>query len=197
MDIAEYPIVAIREAILNSLVHRDYSVHTEGMPIQILMYNDRIEIKNPGGIYGRLTIDQLGKMQPDTRNPVIVTAMEVMEFTENRYSGIPTIRREMKEHGLYEPIFQDDRGTFIVTLRNQIVNDNEAYTTDISEIEKRLLDFLEMPRSRKEIAEHLGIRTISYAIQTYITPLIDKKLVKMTIPESPRSHSQQYVRINA
>lgn len=196
MDIAEYPIVAIREAILNSLVHRDYSVHTEGMPIQILMYNDRIEIKNPGGIYGRLTIDQLGKMQPDTRNPVIVTAMEVMEFTENRYSGIPTIRREMKEHGLYEPIFQDDRGTFIVTLRNQIVNDNEAYNTDISEIEKRLLDFLEIPRNRKEIAKYLGIRTISYAIQTYITPLIDKELVKMTIPESPRSHSQQYVRIN-
>lgn len=80
-------------------------------------------------------------------------------------------------------------------MRNQIVNDNEAYNTGISEMEKKLLDFLEIPRSRKEIAEYLGIRTISYAIQTYIIPLVDKGLVKMTIPESPRSHSQQYVRI--
>ena len=75
------------------------------------------------------------------------------------------------------------------------MNDNEAYNTGISEMEKKLLDFLEAPRSRKEIAEYLGIRTISYAIQTCITPLIDKELVKMTITESPRSHSQQYVRI--
>lgn len=46
-DRTDYPITAIREAILNSLVHRDYSIHTEGMPIQILMFDDRIEIHNP------------------------------------------------------------------------------------------------------------------------------------------------------
>ena len=74
------------------------------------MYPDRIEIKNPGGIYGRLRIDQLGKMQPDTRNPVLVTAMEVMGLTENRYSGIPTIRRSMQEAGLIEAVFTDIRG---------------------------------------------------------------------------------------
>ena len=75
------------------------------------------------------------------------------------------------------------------------MNDTSIYNTGISEIEKRLLDFLEAPRNRKKIAEYLDIRTISYAIQTYIIPLIDKELVKMTITESPRSHSQQYVRI--
>ena len=44
-------------------------VSTEGMPIQLIMFEDRIEIHNPGGLYGRITIDQLGKIQPDTRNP--------------------------------------------------------------------------------------------------------------------------------
>lgn len=48
-------------------MHRDYSIHTEGMPIQILMYDDRLEIHNPGGIYGRMRVDQIGKVQPDTR----------------------------------------------------------------------------------------------------------------------------------
>lgn len=44
-DRTDYPITAVREAIVNALVHRDYSIHTEGMPIQIIMYEDRMEIK--------------------------------------------------------------------------------------------------------------------------------------------------------
>ncbi len=193
-DRSDYPMLAIREAILNTLVHRDYSIHTEGMPIQIIMYPDRIEIKNPGGIYGRLSIDQLGKIQPDTRNPVLATAMEVMGLTENRYSGIPTIRRVMREAGLKEPVFADERGSFSVTLYK------EAQVTAIhqamgqSDQETRLLVFLEEPRNRQEIAEYLGIGTVSYAIQAYVHPLIERGLVNMTIPQKPRSRKQMYVR---
>lgn len=43
-DRTEYPITAVREAVLNALVHRDYSIHTEGMPIQLLIFDDRMEI---------------------------------------------------------------------------------------------------------------------------------------------------------
>lgn len=95
-DRTEYPVTAVREAVLNALVHRDYSMHTEGMPIQIRMYEDRLEIRNPGGIYGRLRVNQLGKVQPDTRNPVLAAALEVLGVTENRYSGIPTMREKLK-----------------------------------------------------------------------------------------------------
>ncbi len=70
-DTTDYPITAVREAIINALVHRDYSTHTEGMPIELIMFEDRIEIHNPGGLYGRITIDRLGKIQRSTRNPVI------------------------------------------------------------------------------------------------------------------------------
>lgn len=110
-DRTDYPITAVREAIVNALVHRDYSIHTEGMPIQIIMYEDRMEIKNPGGIYGRIKVDQLGKMQPDTRNPVLALTLETLRITENRYSGIPTIRREMEKFHLREPEFADERGS--------------------------------------------------------------------------------------
>ena len=113
-DQTDYPILAVREVLINAIVHRDYSIHTEGMPIQILMYDDRLEIHNPGGIYGRMRVDQIGKVQPDTRNPVLASALEVLGITENRYSGIPTIRREMKKYHLQEPEFFDERGSFIV-----------------------------------------------------------------------------------
>lgn len=62
--VADYKI----HVIINALAHRDYSIHSEGMPIHLIMFEDRLEIHNPGGIYGRIRIDQLGKVQPDTTN---------------------------------------------------------------------------------------------------------------------------------
>ena len=193
-DRPDYPITAIRETILNALIHRDYSKHTEGMPIQILMYPDRIEIKNPGGLYGRLKIDELGKKQPDTRNPVLVTAMEILELTENRYSGIPTIRKVMKDAELKEPVFADERGTFVVTMYNTVQQYQKLPDTRNNSKQAKLLYYLETPRSRQEIADYLGIGTVSYAIQTYINPLVEDGLVKLTIPEKPKSQNQKYVR---
>lgn len=76
-DRAEYPIKAVREAILNALVHRDYSIHTENVPIRIEMYRDRMEIKNSGGLYGRIPIDALGKVHPETRNAALANILEL------------------------------------------------------------------------------------------------------------------------
>lgn len=191
-DRPDYPITAIREAILNTLVHRDYSIHTEGMPIQIIIYPNRIEIINPGGIYGRLKIDQLGKVQPDTRNPVLATALEVLGITENRYSGIPTIRKTMSSYGLTEPVFMDRRGNFSVTLYNESAEKKEEHFDSSDEQTQAILEFLKVQRSRKEIVEFLNLASTSYAIQTYITPLIQRGLVKLTIPDKPKSHSQRY-----
>ena len=191
-DRTEYPIMAIREAILNTLVHRDYSIHTESKPIQIIMYNDRIEIQNPGGIYGRMRIDQLGKIQPDTRNPVLATALETLNITENRYSGIPAIRRSMESLGLKGPVFADDRGSFTVTLYN---SKGVSETIEDMSDEQKLLDFLNEPRSRKEISDYLGLATIPYAMQTYIQPLIEKGKVAMTDPAHPGSHKQKFYHI--
>ena len=196
-DRTDYPIAAIREAILNTLVHRDYSIHTEGMPIQIIIYPNRIEIINPGGIYGRLKIDQLGKVQPDTRNPVLATALEVLDITENRYSGIPTIRKTMSSYGLQEPLFMDRRGNFSVTLYNEPAKTSVGTTDKLNQQEKSLLEFLQVQRSRKEITDFLKISSTSYAIQTYVMPLVQRGLVKLTIPERPKSQAQRYFSVFA
>jgi len=96
-DKPEYPIKAVREIILNALIHRDYSVHTECSPIRLIMYEDRLELENPGGLYGRITVDDLGKAAADTRNPYLAGALEIMIDTENRFSGIPTVIAELKK----------------------------------------------------------------------------------------------------
>ena len=147
-DRTDYPVTAIREAVINALVHRDYSIHTEGMPIQLIMFQDRLEIRNPGGIYGRMRVDQLGKVQPDTRNPVLASALEVMHITENRYSGIPTIRMEMDRYQLEQPEFVDERGSFIVRLYNKTKEKTEAIHTEEA---MDLILFCRTPRTRKEI----------------------------------------------
>lgn len=188
-DRTDYPITAVREAIINALVHRDYSIHTEGMPIQIIMYEDRMEIKNPGGIYGRIKVDQLGKMQPDTRNPVLASALETLRITENRYSGIPTIRKEMEKYNLKEPKFADERGSFIVTFYKA---DRIPKTEPEIESINNLLIFCKTPRTRKEISEYLGLSSVAYAIQTYVMPLVESGMLKMTNPEKPRSSKQLF-----
>ena len=183
-DRTDYPITAVREAILNALVHRDYSIHTEGMPIQILMFEDRMEIRNPGGIYGRMSIDQLGKVQADTRNPVLALALEVLDITENRYSGIPTIRREMKAYNLVPAEFSDERGNFVVKFYKK--------TLENSTEENNLIEFCRTPRSRKEISEFLKIKSVAYAMKRYIQPLIESGKIKLTIPDTPKSTQQKY-----
>ena len=196
-DIPQYPMDAVREAVLNALVHRDYSVHTEGKPIQLNLYEDRLEIINPGGLYGRLTLDQLGRTQPDTRNPMLVTAMEALGKTENRYSGIPTIRRAMEQRLLPPPLFESTADLFKVTLYHERESGGLAAApvrpSARGEVEASLLAYCHTPRSRSEIAAFLNIQSIPYAMRRYVEPLLQSGALRMTIPGKPRSHSQRFI----
>lgn len=191
-DQTDYPLLAVREAIVNALVHRDYSIHTEGMPIQILMFENCMEIRNPGGIYGRIKIDQLGKVQPDTRNPVLAAALEVLGITENRYSGIPTIRREMEAYHLRAPEFVEERGNFVVRFYKEVQESKHPAKEQQTEEIRNLVLFCKTPRTRKEICEYLGLSSMSYAIQTHIMPLVEQGIIRLSIPDKPKSSKQLY-----
>ena len=192
-DQTEYPVAAIREAVLNAVIHRDYSFYTEGMPIQIDMFIDRMEIHSPGSLYGRMTVDQLGIAKTDIRNPALPAMAESMTEAENRYSGIPTMRNEMKAYGLPEPKFENRRNEFVVTFYNTV----EAGTaeTDVEIGKKNLLDFCRTPRTRKEIADFLQVKTVGYAINKYVRPLVEAGTLQMTCPERPKSRTQKYVTV--
>lgn len=190
-DRTEYPVIAVRELVLNALIHRDYSIHTESAPITITMYSDRMEIENPGGLYGRMTLDSLGFVSADTRNPYIAGALEIMGETENRYSGIPTIRSAMKNAGLPQPVFVNNRGVFKAILYNEIVSEKGN-----SDLASRILDFCSVPRSRKELEEKFKEEiTIAYLMSKHMKPLIAENKIALTKPESPKSKDQKYFTI--
>lgn len=186
-DKPEYPIKAIREIILNAHIHRDYSVHTERSPIRLIMYEDRLELENPGGLYGRITIDDLGKAAADTRNPYLAGALEIMIATENRFSGIPTVIAELKKVDMPAPVFIDRRGIFKVIFYKKI--DMEDKNDDL---EQEILLYCITPRTREALAAKFGFETPSYFIKTYMYPLIQAGKIKMTLPDKPKSKYQKY-----
>lgn len=191
-DQTEYPISALREAILNALIHRDYSIYTEGTPVQLDFFTDRLEIHSPGSLYGRTTVEQLGHSRPDLRNPALAVMAETLTDAENRYSGIPTIRREMAAYGLPEPVFENRRSEFVVILSNGTGQVETSSPPEALEDSDKLLAFCRTPRTRQEIADFLGIKTVFYAISHYVKPLVAAGKLKMTLPDRPGSPKQKY-----
>lgn len=186
VDKNEYPIKAVREAILNALVHRDYSIYTENTPIRIEMYRDRMEVTNSGGLYGKISIDALGKVHPGTRNAALANMLELLNITENRYSGIPTMRREFLNAGLPAPNFSVIHGEFKVVMRNGYLNNSGS-------MEDSILDFCEIPRSRAELIEFTG-KSRNYVLKQLIAPLVECGKLKLTMPDKPKSSNQKYVK---
>ena len=188
-DKPEYPIVALREVILNALIHRDYSIHTDLSPITIRVFKDRIEVENPGGLYGRMTINELGKTIADTRNPFIAKAMEIIGETENRFSGIPIIRRQMSEFRLPAPVFESRRGSFKVTMFN---GQETSESKNDNSLSRQILDYCSVWRTRADLKEHFGQLTSSYLMSYFVNPLVAQGKIALRFPEKPRSKKQEY-----
>ena len=186
-DKPEYPIKAVREAILNALVHRDYSIHTENVPIRIEMYRDRMEIINSGGLYGPISVDTLGKIRPETRNAALANMLELLKVTENRYSGIPTILREFTNAGLPAPVFSAVHGEFKVVMKNGLFAENLP-------VSDSLVEFCSTPRTRAEIVAFVG-KSKNHVISQIVSPLVKSGKLKMTIPDKPKSSNQKFVKV--
>lgn len=186
VDKPEYPVKAVREAILNALVHRDYSIHTENVPVRIEMYRDRMEIINSGGLYGKITIDALGKVRPETRNAALANMLELLNVTENRYSGIPTMRSEFSIAGLPAPIFSVVHGEFKVVMKNGLIGEKMTVPDSV-------IEFCTIPRSRDEIVAFVG-KSKNYVISQIVMPLVESGKLKLTLPDKPRSPSQRFVK---
>lgn len=190
-DRTEYPMKAVREAILNALIHRDYSAYSETSPIRIEIYDDRLEISNRGEIYGAAPVSALGRMEIGKRNAFLVDILEAVHKTENRNSGILTMRSECKAWGLPEPVFYCLHGEFKVVFKNSQPADNVRFNRD--DAEKSFLEYCELPRSREELAAFAGLNQ-SYVMTTWVRPMVKRGLLLRTEPNSPKSPFQRFVR---
>ena len=112
-ELWEIPETAFKETIINSLAHRDY--YDKGARITIEVFDDRVEISNPGGLVSAVPRSEFGKRSA-SRNPLIFGLFERMRLVEQIGSGITRIRDVMNDEGLTPPEFNID-GMFTVTLR--------------------------------------------------------------------------------
>jgi len=112
-DVWEYPLDALREAVINALIHRDYTVTTD---IQIRVYDDELSIWNPGGLPPELSVDQLREPQHLSlpRNPLLAQAFYYAGYIERWGTGTARIITLCREQGLPEPEFDADALQFRV-----------------------------------------------------------------------------------
>jgi ATP-dependent DNA helicase RecG len=125
--------------------------------------------------------------------------MEILGESENRYSGIPTIRKMMADAALPAPEFIDNHVNFRVILYNRnhaehlISSDSDNSPAAKEKDTRNIIDFCRTPRSRDEIVSYLGIPSRQYALKRYLEPLVESGEIQMTNPASPRSRSQKFV----
>jgi predicted HTH transcriptional regulator len=112
----EYPVEALREALVNAVAHRQYE--DAGRKIMLEVFSDRVVISSPGLPPSPITLANLrkGKYRPCSRNPVLAQCLSYFHRIEERGSGFRRMRDQMLNHGLDQPLLGTDTGYFQVTF---------------------------------------------------------------------------------
>lgn len=194
VDVPDYPLVAVREAIANALMHRDYSPESQGTQVQVNMYADRLEIYNPGGLYGTVTVDQLGKSGiSSTRNQYLAALLESTPYpdggwvVENRGTGYMEIEARLSEALMAPPIPKDSISAFTLVLTRRHLMPAEMKGSSTPDVRAAILDMLEKSGSvsTREIMSASGLSRAG--VMRYINRLLAENLIEPTEPgRSPR-----------
>jgi len=180
-DVPAVPPVALREALVNAVVHADYA--QRGAPIRVAIFDDRVEIENPGILLPGLTPEDLRTGVSRLRNPVIGRIFKELGLIEQWGSGIQRMSAASRAAGLPEPDFAELGLRFRVTLRTTATG-----TLEMDETESRILEFLDTPngRSTAELAAHIGRTTRT--TQQRLKRLAERGVVVAvgTSPRDPR-----------
>ena len=153
----ELPEVALREALLNAIAHRDYR---KPAALQLHIYSNRVEIINPGGLVGGLKMEELGnKSMP--RNPLLFSMMHRMHLVENIGSGFKRINSAMYSYGMPFPEIEADESWFTIRfwrLGKNVAKETTQETTRETTQEKIIKLLLRTPEiTRNEIAANIGM----------------------------------------
>jgi ATP-dependent DNA helicase RecG len=189
-DVPDYPPVAIREALVNALMHRDYSPTALGTPVQIDMYVDRLQISNPGGLFGGVTAENLGQPGVSTsRNQLLSTFLEDLSFSsggtvaENRGTGIAVMRSATASALMPPPEFSNTLTHFTVTFHKRKVASTETHETAYEKVSRLLQERTSW--STTELKEATGLSRT--AVQKSLNQLLTEGVAEVTEPlRSPR-----------
>ena len=176
--LVNYPQWAIRELLMNAVMHRDYMSNT---PTKFYQYSDRLEIVNPGGLYGNARPENFPDVN-DYRNPVISEALRVMGYVNKFNRGIARVQKELNENGNGEAVFTVDKVTvFSVNVTNAKIDNVSTHinpnleVTDLKFSDKslRILELcVPEPRTKKEMLLMIGVTNQTTNVRNIINPLI-------------------------
>jgi len=127
-DKYEYPQEVLREVLANAVIHRDYQI--TGTYTQVKVFDNRIEVTNPGTLPPGINIDNLVDSQ-FSRNEVIANSMRDLEYMKEFGRGIDMIYSKMDKWGLAQPLFKNSANTFKVTLLGDDFKDLNNRQVDI------------------------------------------------------------------
>ncbi|MDO9324340.1 MAG: ATP-binding protein, partial [Methanoregula sp.] len=132
-EIWDYPIKALREAIINALIHRDY--FNAGAEIQIRVYDDRVVITNPGGLPEGMTVDELRKEGHRSlpRNTLLAQVFYYGELLEKWGTGTSRMITLCQNHGIPEPEFSAHPDWFSVTFAKNFYTDEQLLALGLSD----------------------------------------------------------------
>ena len=196
----EIPRAVVAEAIVNAIVHRNYQ--SKGS-VQLMLFSNRVEISNPGGLPPELTLDKLRTDHASyPKNPHLAEAMYQAGYIERFGTGTGEIFRLCKEAGLLEPVFDLGEGFKVtiwrpnmVTLKgtDQVTDQVTDQATDqVNELIKRLVLIADKVYSRQELMNILQLKHNPNFRDNYLNPTMEEGYIEMTIPDTPNSTNQKY-----
>lgn len=201
-DVWSIPLTMLREAIINALVHSDYS--HRGTPIRIAFFDDRIDIESPGILLPGMTIEDMKSGVSRIRNPVIARVFRELRLIEQWGSGVKRIFAEAAEQGLPEPLITEIATgvRFTIYLYEPVVVEGpepagleqRAQSGAQSRAQsERILALLDPePLSANELVALLGLKSKTGAFKRTIKELLEAKLIEYTLPDAVQSRLQKY-----
>jgi predicted HTH transcriptional regulator len=201
-DIPEYPTAAIREVLINALLHSNYMI--QGMRILVAIYSDRLDITNPGMLPLGMTMEDFKNGVSTIRNKAIAQIFKKMDLVETWGSGYERIMKFCKKEGYPEPTWEEFgsavRVTFYPHPATKLLGTKSALSrhqvgtkSALSQEEQNLLEFCKKERNLQEMMNLLGWKDRTKFRNKYVIPLLDQGLLAMTIPDKPQSSKQKYV----
>ena len=180
------PDVAIREAVMNAIIHADYS--QRGAPIRIALFDDRLEVENPGLLPFGLPIEEMQKGSSRVRNRVIGRVFQELGLVEQWGSGIQRMTAACRDHGLDPPLFEEIGTHFRVTLST--IRRHAPATDDRDRAILRALgrNAAKGP-STSQIAQKLGVSPRT--ARTRLAALVERGLVA-EIDSGPQDPQRRY-----
>lgn len=167
-DIPEYPTLAIREVLINALVHCDYSFH--GAHIQIAIFDDRLEIQNPGMLPFGYTLEDFKAGVSRIRNRVIARVFHELEFMEEWGSGFKRCREDCKRGGYPIPQWQE-LGTFV-----RVIFGPHSQTRGDFSSQNKILDPLERQKAILALFSREIFLSVREMLQLLSTPISERTL---------------------